>query len=273
MLEVEGLSVQYGKHRAVDDAALSVGGERDRRHPGRQRCGQVDAAQGRGGPAAAWRRRARGARRPRAGRAAAAPDRRGRPGLGAGRPRHLRRADGAREPAAGRLRPARPCRRGAQPRARAGAVSAARRAARPDGAHHERRRAADGGDRPRADVGAADALAGRALAWPLAVAERRAVPRAWPHPRRRHRRAAGRAECAQESRHRRPRLFDREWPHRRRRPRGRACVRPGGAARLSRRRKGRDHEHARRQDLHRHRRRRQPRPARARHASRPKVPR
>ena len=54
---------------------------------------------------------------------------------------------------------------------------------------------------------------------------------------RRHRRAAGRAECAQESRHRRPRLSDREWPHRRRRPRGRACVRSGGAARLSRRRK------------------------------------
>ena len=98
--------------------------------------------------------------------AAAAPDRRGRPGAGAGGPRHLRRAHGAREPAARRLRAPRPRRRGAQPRARAGAVPAARRAARPDGAHHERRRAADGGDRPRADVGAEDAAARRALARP-----------------------------------------------------------------------------------------------------------
>ena len=68
------------------------------------------------------------------------------------------------------------------------------------GAHHERRRAADGRDRPRADVGADDPAARRAFARPVAAAVRRAVPHARADPRHGRRHPAGRAERHAEPR-------------------------------------------------------------------------
>ena len=184
MLEVKSLSVQYGKHRA----RRRCGAERRPRArsssswaptaPASPRCSRPSPACSRPAPARAWRSTAAswsGCRRTEIVEAGLAlvPEGRGifgeltvRENLLLGAFARRARADEAR-----------------QSRARAGAVPAARRAARPDRAHHERRRAADGGDRPGPDVGARDAAARRALARPVAPAERRAVPRAGPHPR------------------------------------------------------------------------------------------
>ena len=136
------------------------------------------------------------------------------------------------------------------------------------GAHHERRRAADGRDRPRADVGARDAAARRALARPVAAAVRRVVRSALARIRDD---GVGmllvEQNASAEPGHRRPRLSDRDWPHRRRRRSAASLAADPAVQRayLGGRptSDGDRHEHARRQDLHRDRRRRQPR---ARHA-------
>ena len=65
------------------------------------------------------------------------------------------------------------------------------RALRPAGAHHERRRAADGGDRPRADVGAGIPAARRAVARPVAAA----APTSCSHALDAHSRSAASASC------------------------------------------------------------------------------
>ena len=103
-----------------------------------------------------------------AGRDISAPagprDRRERAGAGARRARHLRRPDGEGKPAARRQSEARPRRRSGAARTGARAVSAPARTRRPDRAHHERRRAADARDRPRADVQPGYPVARRAVA-------------------------------------------------------------------------------------------------------------
>ena len=114
---------------------------------------------------------------------------------------------------------------------------ACKRALRPAGAHHERRRAADGGDRPRHDVGARVPAARRALARPVAAAGARAVRVACRRAQERRRHPAGRAERQAEPAHCRSRLSDRDWPHRRPRHRQRSFRRPCRARGLSRRRR------------------------------------
>ena len=223
MLEVEGLSVQYGKHRAVDDAALSVA------------ANEIVVILGANGAGKSTLLKAvAGLQPPGAGARVALGDRElvGLP------PHQIVEAGLALVPEGRGIFGELTVRENLL-------LGAFARRARADEAHNRERvlalfprlaerldqtaRTMSGGEQQMVAIGRAlmsapqMLLARRALARPLAVAERRAVPRAWPHPRRRHRRAAGRAECAQELRHRRPRLSDREWPHRRRRPRGRAC--------------------------------------------------
>ena len=157
MLEVKGLSVQYGKHRAVDDAALSVA------------ANEIVVILGANGAGKSTLLKAvAGLQPPGAGARVALGDRElvGLP------PHQIVEAGLALVPEGrgifGELTVRENLLLGAfARRARAGEAHnrervlalfpAARRAARPDGADHERRRAADGGDRPRADVGAADA--------------------------------------------------------------------------------------------------------------------
>ena len=106
----------------------------------------------------------------------------------------------AREPAARRLLAPRARARGRQPAARAGPVPAARRAHGPARPHHERRRAADGGDRPRADVEPATSCCSTS---PRSASRRwcaRSCSSAGAHQGAGRRRAAGRAERHAEPR-------------------------------------------------------------------------
>ena len=169
---------------------------------------------------------------------AAASHRRGGHRAGAGGPRHVRRADGAREPRCSapsprraRAQETRPPRPGARP------VPAPAERLAPDRAHHERRRAADGGDRPRADVRARESCCStsrRSASPPIVVQGAvRALARI---------RADGvgillvEQNAEQSLAHRRPRLSARERPRRRRRRRLPRCAEdPAVQARLSRR--------------------------------------
>ena len=119
-------------------------------------------------------RQRRGASARRRDRLRARGDRRPGRRAGAAGPAHLPQPDGAREPRGG----------GAQRRGDRRAapwtlervfddVSAAARAARADAGHPVRRRAADAGDRPRADGQSARAADGRAVRGPGAADRRR----------------------------------------------------------------------------------------------------
>ena len=207
--EVEGLAAGYGAFLVLRDLGLealpglTVGPRAERRR-------QDDAAEGDRRPDPADRPGA--ARRRR--------DRRRRPDLGAGAPRHRPRRrgppavpadDGDGEPRARRLAgPAGRARR--PPRARLRRLPAARRAPPPAGRDDERRRAADGGDGAGDDERPAPAAARRALARPGAEDGRRDARDRAPHRRHRHDRADGRAERAQGAGHRRPRLRARARP-------------------------------------------------------------
>ena len=178
MLEVRGLTVALRQ-------ASGAGRRRPRRRSageivvilGANGAGKIDAAQGHRRPGRRAERRARSRFNGQDLLAlAAARDRRGRHRAGAGRPRHFRRTDGARELELGAYARRARAGRERQPRPRADAVPAPRRAAAPDRPHDERRRAADGGDRPRADVRAGAAAARRAVARPVAAAVRGTVP-------------------------------------------------------------------------------------------------
>ena len=104
-----------------------------------------------------------------------------------------------------------------------------------DRAHDVRRRAADGRDRPRADVAARNPDARRAVARPVAGSDQGAVPVAGQDRRDRRRHSAGRAECAAEPEDRRSRLSDRGRPDHRRGHGAKPDDRSGGGECLSRR--------------------------------------
>ena len=145
MLECRGVSVSYGRHQAIDEVAIRVAPGEIVVILGANGAGKSTLLNAIAGLVA--RRRRGRARRQVAARPAAAPDRRGRSGAGARRAAHLRRPDGAREPGAGRVCEARAAVGARAPRPGARPVPQAGRARAAGGAHHERRRAADGRDR------------------------------------------------------------------------------------------------------------------------------
>src|SRR5712691_3581415 len=110
---------------------------------------------------------------------------------------------------------ARAPRRSSDARSHLPAFSAARRAPAAGRAHHERRRAADGGDRARAHDATQAPLARRALARAFAASLRRAVRRARAHHARSER-VDGRAERPPRAGDGEPRLSPFARPHRRR---------------------------------------------------------
>src|SRR5262249_51799489 len=140
---------------------------------------------------------------------AAGGDRGARPDPGAGGPPHLPEPDGAREPRPRRL-PPRPRAPRAEPGAGVGDLPAPGRTAGAAGGNALRRRAADAGDRTRADGRAAAPHPRRALARPLPAAGRRVVCADQAHQCRRHRRFAGGAECGAKPRGGRARLCARQ---------------------------------------------------------------
>ena len=175
MLEVRNLSVFYGRHRAVENVSVTVS------------TGEIVVMLGANGAGKSTFLRAIAGQTPampdssvlmdgdRHHAPSAARDRGVRHCACAGGSRRVRRSDRAREPCAGRPSEAGAPARGGEHGARAGAVSQAGRAAQAAGADHERRRAADGGGRPRHDVGAVHPDAGRAVAGPGAAGVQRAV--------------------------------------------------------------------------------------------------
>jgi ABC-type branched-subunit amino acid transport system ATPase component len=166
MLEVSKLSVVYGQHRALDSAALSVERGEIVVILGANGAGKTSLLKAIAGviPALPGRRIRLGDRDLSGLRAhelveaglALVPEGRGIFSdltvaenllLGAN-PKRARRGEAAARPIAG-------------------IVSAIARAAPPERADHERRRAADGGDRPRADVESGHPAARRAFARPV----------------------------------------------------------------------------------------------------------
>ena len=223
MLEVSHLSVSYGKHLALDGVSLSVGRGEIVVMLGANGAGKSSCLKALGGmvphlPGARIEPRRRRPHRTcppheivEAGLALVPEDRGIFPDLSVRENLQL----GAFSPARARTRPT-TCKR------RADAVPAPRRAHGPARAHHERRRAADGGDRPRPDVEPRHPAARRALAracrrWCAASCSRRSA--------RIKELGVGvllvEQNAAPGPRHRRPRLSPGERPHRRR-GRGRA---------------------------------------------------
>ena len=206
---------------------------RDRRHAGCQRRRQIIVPESAGRHGPPYARRTHYARRRRHLRPGAARGGGGRARARAGGSRHLCRSHGARKFAARRL-PTAGARAGSgEPAACAHVVSASRRAHGPVRPHHERRRAADGCHRPRADVEPRHPAAGRAVAGSLTAGVQGAVPGAVAYQGAGRRRAAGGAECQAGARHRRPRLLVGERTHRRRRSSRAAAGRSGRAPRIS----------------------------------------
>ena len=168
MLEVANLSLAYGLHRALDGVSLNVGPERNRDDPRRQWRRQDLASESHRRRRAYASGQAGDPRRPRYLRPRRARDRRKRTGAGPRGPRHFRRPHGEGKSPARRQSEARARGRSRAARAGARAVPAPARTRRPDRAHHERRRTADAGDRPRADVQSGYFAARRAVARALA---------------------------------------------------------------------------------------------------------
>ncbi len=175
MLETRNVSVFYGRHRALENVSATVS---------KGEIVVMLGANGAGKSTFLARHRRTDAQDGRAAavlmdgaditRRAAARDRRNRHRARARGSRHFRRSHRA-----GKSRARRP----SAARARAGEadnlervlglfpkLKQRRKAAR---AHHERRRAADGGDRPRHDVGADHPAARRAVARPVAAVVQR----------------------------------------------------------------------------------------------------
>ena len=166
MLRLEHVSVAYGKHEALHDVTLDVPAGRTTVILGANGAGKTTLLK----TIAGLVRPQPGGRILFEGRAIEDEpphrDRGRRHRPGARRPPPVRRHDGHRQPAHRRLHAARAGQRGAPAREAARAVPAPGRAPQPARQDHERRRAADAGDRPRADVGAEDPAARRAVARP-----------------------------------------------------------------------------------------------------------
>ena len=170
-ISVEGVHAAYGAVRVLEDVTLNGRRRRDRGAARHQRQRQEHAHEEHHGHGAAERRADHGGDRrhhARSDRTQHRGDRRSRHRAGAGRAAAVSAPHGRGEPAARRV-PAESARRDQdQPRLLLRGLPASRRAARPARRQHERRRAADAGARPRADVGAAHPAGRRALGRPRA---------------------------------------------------------------------------------------------------------
>ena len=169
MLRLENVSVAYGKHEALHDVTLDVEAGRTTVILGANGAGKTTLFKTIAGLVRPRARRAHPVRGPADRGRVAAPDRRCRHRAGARGTPPVRRHDRHRQPAHGRLHRHARADEAAAARKAARAVPAPRRTPGPAGQDHERRRAADAGDRPRADVGAEDAAARRAVARPGAA--------------------------------------------------------------------------------------------------------
>ena len=215
LLEVEGVELAYGEVPACRDVSFDVGAGRDRRADRRQRRGQEHhAARRRGRHAAAQGddpvRRSDVTRLPAhqrtlAGIALVPEGRRVFPALTVRENLEMGGFKYRRD----KRRSTRQIERMLEmfPRLRERAAQARR--------HALGRRAADARARPRADVGAAAPVHGRALARPRAAGRAGHLQEHPRRERRRHQRAAGRAERALRARDREPRLCAADRQHHR----------------------------------------------------------
>ena len=218
MLEVANLSLAYGQHRALDDVSLNVGARRDRDDPRRQRRRQDHAAEGHRRRRAAASGQQVTPRRPRY--------------LGDCRPHEIVEGGLALVPEGrgifGDLTVQRKPRCSAPTRSAPATAKRRNRdqvlelfprlreRARPDRAHHERRRAADGRDRPRADVRRRTSCCSTS---PRSGSRRSCAASCSRRLRRVREAGVGillvEQNARQSLRDRRPRLSDRDRPHRR----------------------------------------------------------